>query len=584
MIKTSKVCICILLLLNSINFVSAEIFTIGSGSTCGYSQLQSAIDDAINNNDLENELRLVDDGSFNQQSFTLLQTQLKRTHIVGGFATCKDAINNSISGKTLIDAQDSQTTSPIFSIISSVAGTNSLEDFSIKFSHLILQGSKSVKGGAIYLENISTAIEDTEILNNEADLGGAIYCQSDLTIAGLLIRESNISENHASNNGGGLYIADDITPFSTSGCYTIIGADNTNTIFHNNIADNGGGAVYIGENLSDIFFGQGIFEGNRAKNGGAIYAHSGASSILAVIENNTASEKGGAVFLDNSAISSNFLHIQGEIRNNTAGMSGGAFYTNSIELHLYNSVIENNHAPVGSLATSKRNLTIDRVTILHHENSASLFEIEQTNLNDHFSSIYIGHSIIKANNNIKNLINAAKSRLTLVNSYVVDNQVNAHLVQKGMSPNGISTNIDRLDFLTIAGNTVNQSIFSFNDNIFELKNNIIWQPNNALFNMTNVNPNYKCNIVSSETEALNGIHNVTVNPQFVSAENGDYHVQISSPAIDYCEVDSFAFRVTDIDGNNGIHDIEFIPNRFGSFDIGADQKDPWEYIFVNGFE
>ena len=102
--------------------------------------------------------------------------------------------------------------------------------------------------------------------------------------------------------------------------------------------------------------------------------------------------------------------------------------------------------------------------------------------------------------------------------------------------------------------------------------------------MINVNANYNCNIVSSETNTLNGTHNVIVNPLFVSAVNGDYHVQTLSPAIDYCEADSFHFELTDIDGDNGIHDIDFIPDRFGTFDIGADQKKPIEYIFVNGYE
>jgi predicted outer membrane repeat protein len=582
-----KISLCCCLLLLS-HFAHADIVTVGAGLSCDFSDLQNAIDTVLVNQDLENELRLVNDGSFDDKSYSVVIKQIKHIKIQGGFANCEDAEGNNITEKTVIDSGNKQNTSPTFSFVSSIIPDPVAGRPEIHMSHLVMQNSSSESGGAVYIENVWSEIDHSDFINNRAINGGALYCKSDLSFSFLIFRHTKFINNHAEGDGGALYLAGNTSANSGFGCSTYIGEQMLPTdenLFESNSAGHFGGAVFIGDYLGDTLFGQGMFQQNSALRGGVLYINSGVSSLAGYFINNSATEKGGVVFIrPTQGQTANSLFSDSYFINNSAGESAGLIYLEkNVAIHIDLSKIENNHAPTASVAESYGNLTLRNSQIINHNQSANLFYGDSAN--ETISKLRIYSSEVRNNTNLESLINFPKGSVKIATSYLVENEVNQSLIIKGENVFNNSQNTDLFDFLTVAGNTMNNSIFHFTNNIVELKNNIFWQSGHDLFSGFNIDATYNCNLVSSHSAQINGVHNIISDPKFLGGVPFDYHVRIDSPAVDYCENGhSFAFSTNDSDGDDGQQDIQFIANEFGAVDIGADQIDASNVLFANSFE
>lgn len=172
----------------------------------------------------------------------------------------------------------------------------------------------SGNGGAIYLNTGNLAINKGSIINNNALSGGAIFLGGGtFTING----ETTISGNNAtSSNGGGIYMS--------GGSLTV----NGNTVMDGNKADSGnGGGVYMADGTLTINASRTLAaDGNSARSGGVIYMVKGSmisnGTIKAgVTKANTASENGGAIYLNSGNLTLN----DGSFLNNSA-KSGGSIY------------------------------------------------------------------------------------------------------------------------------------------------------------------------------------------------------------------------------------------------------------------
>ncbi len=211
-------------------------------------------------------------------------------------------------------------------------------------------------GGAISLvEADSLIIINSTISHNSAtNDGGGLYINSAAySVTALIITNSNISNNYASTLGGGVY-----TFYHESGSGSSVTINNSD--ISNNSAAVGGGvfsstyASYSGYSSSSFFsftLNNSIINNNSAtiEDGGGIVVTF--PSILisnSTISDNYSNKNGGGIFvIPTSYFSPSFLITNSIINNNTANSKGGGIYTNSSDFTITNSTINNNSGRSG---------------------------------------------------------------------------------------------------------------------------------------------------------------------------------------------------------------------------------------------
>ena len=181
------------------------------------------------------------------------------------------------------------------------------------------QDSYVAHGGAIYNSGTLELTLESEIMNNAAKEGGAIYNIDTSSILGGA--DINIEQNYAVSFGGAIYNSGEIAldcVFNNNGyrgeeltqkggaIYNTNKVEFMNSINCNYNKANYGGAIYcVGEN-TDISLGAEVFYiGNyAAKEGGAIYLDEAKNVVFASDEfyGNYAGESGGAIMLNYGAI------------------------------------------------------------------------------------------------------------------------------------------------------------------------------------------------------------------------------------------------------------------------------------------
>lgn len=204
-------------------------------------------------------------------------------------------------------------------------------------------------GGAIYSQGTKKSADGLEDDDIHREWGywdkenEQYYYEDEMFTATLNISNSEFTDNTASKAGGAIY--------STAGLVSL--ADNT---FSGNIAGSNGGALYLAPDSKQVEIARSEFRGNKAQkgSGGAIYSSSGneitisgrrriisenlpASSYDTEFYNNTASEKGGAVYLASDSIL-NLNTTSGDVtfRGNKAKL-GNDIYLTSSELNVLGS-------------------------------------------------------------------------------------------------------------------------------------------------------------------------------------------------------------------------------------------------------
>lgn len=182
-------------------------------------------------------------------------------------------------------------------------------------------------GGAVYIHNYNSTDTPQSGESFSYDIGKEVYFQG-----------------NSAHHGGGLAIRindEGSLPNSTKFYVNINGAT-----FLNNTARDEAGALKIdlGSSKYDLSLNlnSGLFDGNSAPNGGAIYSWKGKVSSAAdgscKFINNTASNSGSAIFVNNST----FTLQNAEISNNTATNGNGAVYVTNSTMTMENGNIYNN--------------------------------------------------------------------------------------------------------------------------------------------------------------------------------------------------------------------------------------------------
>jgi predicted outer membrane repeat protein len=213
-------------------------------------------------------------------------------------------------------------------------------------------GYFSQGGGAIFNADYNIAtIKSSTFTGNTAYYGGAIF-QSD---AGLTLDHDIISNNHADEYGGGLFL---YYPTSIASCTitsNYAGSDGggiysddrqyiTGSTISNNQAEGDGGGIYQESGYSMTLTND-IITGNKADNGAGIYNEGSTFLITSCkINQNKATYEGGGIYTDGGLTSL----VSSQVNSNTAGSEGGGLYIESGTIGLQNSQVEYNKAgPIG---------------------------------------------------------------------------------------------------------------------------------------------------------------------------------------------------------------------------------------------
>ncbi|MCK4654972.1 MAG: hypothetical protein KAU01_11075 [Candidatus Cloacimonetes bacterium] len=308
-----------------------------------------------------------------------------------------------------------------------------------------------------------------------------------------------------------------------------------------------------GEDSTAVLYGFTIQNG-FANNGGGIYIINNSIPILKHLKIlNNLGTYGGGFFISGCFFEQTFDHIIFD--SNMGAGNGGNLYISNSTVSITNSII--NHGDAfsygGGIICSNSDLDFEKVQI--NNNCASFG-----------AGIYSGgcdislrkSMIINNGSESGSAIMGLNTDLEIINSIIADNGCYEHGVISCSTANDVYI-INSL-LINNTAQSPNGSLFYGIDFIF---NSIIWN---------NTEPHLSSSTIVHYSDIQNGwtgISNIDADPLFINPDNGDFHLQDSSPCIgagiDHIEITGnwYYAPLFDIEGNPR-------PNPAGSMpDMGA---------------
>ena len=375
-------------------------------------------------------------------------------------------------------------------------------------------------GGAIYCEfHSKPTVLNCTFSGNSADYGGAIHCD---ICSSPTIQDCTFSDNSARCGGA---IA----------CHSSSNPVIVNCVFNDNSAtgadtDNGGGAIYC--NCSNPSVSNCTFSGNEATNGfgGAVLCYSSSPSLAdCTFSDNSAHKTGGAIYC---RYNSKPTIVNCVFSNNTADDKGGAiFCKKNSSVKITNCTFSNNSASYygGAIyCTDSSGPTVTNCVFCGNSasnNGGAIYCVSSapTATNCTFSgneaTNFFGGAIVCS----------SSSTFTLNNSILWGNSAGAGGNEIYIDDTGSSCVLNYC--------CVNSTGYGFGSGV---PTTTIDDSNNCIF----------------------------VNPQFVDAAGGDYHLKDTSPCIDAGDNGYVPSGVDkDLDGNERI--VDGNNDGTATVDIGA---------------
>jgi len=311
------------------------------------------------------------------------------------------------------------------------------------------------------------------------------------------------------------------------------------------------------ENETCIIQGLTIQNG-KANNGGGISGHSSLATIEYNKISNNSALSGGGIYNCDGIIRNNV------IKNNTASANSGGGLTFCDGVILGNIISENSSG--GGLYGCSG--IIENNDITNNSNNA-LYSCDSEILNNRITNnsgtgIYYGRKTIK--NNI--IMNNGDGGVRDWDGPIINNVIAFNSENYG---GGLYYCRGNIENNTIFGNIAQQQ----GGGVYEcpyIKNCIVWgnsapkYPQIYIYTGSSIKPDVSYSCIQDWTEG--GVGNISDDPQFVDAENGDYHLQVISPCIDAGRI--IEDVTTDIEGNQRGFNGSTEPRGDGSdYDIGA---------------
>ena len=229
----------------------------------------------------------------------------------------------------------------------------------------IITGGRATDGGGIYVhENGTLIFRGGTITGNESTLdGGGVYVNGTMQMTG-----GKISGNTADSDGGGIHVGKGGTLIFDGGVIsdnkatkdgggvrvsgTLTCSDNAAKLpsaIENNSAGETGGGVYV-DSDGALHLAYATVSGNTAKNGGGLNVHLGEDTPTGKIEHctitgNTATGSGGGIRMSKSGRT--LLIESSTVADNTAGEDGGGIYAREGAVSMDQCTISGNTAEKG---------------------------------------------------------------------------------------------------------------------------------------------------------------------------------------------------------------------------------------------
>ncbi|MEO7916865.1 MAG: hypothetical protein ABIR16_04415, partial [Dokdonella sp.] len=296
----------LLILLVSAPSAFASTFKVGTDLNCTHSTIQAAVNAANANPGLDHII-IANNGNYTAQAVKIQQAQ--PLTISGGYATCATTQQSAV--RTIVSGAGGSADS-VFTVEPGSAD--------VLFDTLFIRdgddSSIHYGGGIDYTGSGALTLNNVSLTQNEAGYGGGLSARGtgpDATV--LFLGETIISNNVATQDGGGVHLRDTITLYALEPRTAIwlnraTGMANSPPGTYHGY---GGGMTALGSAkayIGSTGYGIGVFRDNTARAGGGI----------AALE----SDGGGRVFLFTTDPTT-----PQKVSGNRATDAGGAFYADA---------------------------------------------------------------------------------------------------------------------------------------------------------------------------------------------------------------------------------------------------------------
>ncbi|WP_395681412.1 hypothetical protein [Dokdonella sp.] len=472
---------------------------------------------------------------------------------------------------------------PVVDIDGSIAGDARRFQVTLGSQLEITGGNRVGNGGGVRVRgNAVLTLYETDIHDNTATNGGGVAVEATASGVPNLIMVGNqaaatVQNNHASQDGGGMYCVD-----ATLYC------DRYCLVAGNTAGGNGGGvaqqacgtSIYPSNSSGPTDPNVGLRLNAATGHGGGAWVSGGYFSLggnaplrLAPVVGNSAGGSGGGLYFTGLGSASNMQRAV-QFDGNQAGVDGGALYADSGFLQLDSSLTGGCGGDMERCARFRANHAgaVGGAVALSGNAHALMWNVMFAN-NDalHASVMQIG---------------ASGAGATLTNAHIAGNHGAAELLRSS------GGNFD-LRYVTIADNGSDDSALIRFDapGGFAASNSLLYDDNGAGTGLVVATPNgttygVDCVLVH-EDSALAGQANVThvivADPQWDTS--GLYPAGLhvpgpDSPAVDACGAGTGT--IPDLLGVARPQDLPK-PDGLGPYDMGAIERLP-DRIFANGFE
>jgi predicted outer membrane repeat protein len=580
------------------NKQGTNFVTVGDGNDCDFRLGTTKIQSAINSG--ATEIRIASNDTY-EEIISINNPAINLT-LRGGFANCTDADNNIQSN----NPQDYTQITRADGLSGSVFNINALpQGNTTTFENLKIiggNGQNATSGGSIQLGSTDSDV----VLNNmwltqginNATGGGLSIISSNSTV---ILNNSAIFENIA-NQGGGIY-CNDFSGLNKRA--TIILADDSRLDNNSSVVNAGGAYISTGCFLAS-FAGNatanmslGIFSNKTDGDGGGIYANNGANIL---IFGHTLCDLTGACFGNTLSPASVNLNSANDdfLTANSGDENGGGIYATGVGTDVTITagyLIAN--TTNGGLGGGGAVAVFDTASITVNHPGLDCWSLEKCNSFDentaHFggaiysneSTVNVSHTFFENNRANSGLIVFSSGGSTTIESSVVFNNGNDGVVR--YSDNYLFSIVggNEMNILhsTIANNFAETAVFIVSaisvGTTLNLHSSIVHDQNSGdIISPSSGVVSSNCNI-THEIISLTGTNNIVDDPEFVNSAQGDYHLQASSPAVDYCHQILTTLN-KDIEFQEQGYDILSISNFLGSYDIGADEFYDKTFLTVGG--
>lgn len=574
----------------------AAIYRVGAGSSCTHATIQSAIDTAAATPGVADSIRVTRSLAYDDVE---LDIEDQSVVLEGGYATCStespDGTRTILTGNgddsvlrirghgdvTLQRLTLTGGHQPRF--VYGYGGGMQISGgpHQVSLSGVLVTGNDAGHGGGISLVNDESDASgdvrlrlgnDTVVSNNSAGYapvagdagihGGGIYC-SHATIEMNGDGSTSILSNSAQTDGGGIGAADCTVTIAPRGVFASF-----NGIVLNTAGRDGGGILAAGDTDIDLYTAHAdrpvyVAANIAEREGGGIKLNSGAhvDAWDLILEGNRSYGEGGgvSVFTDYHSSGRAYFGMHGTV----GGAPADAVNCNpALRCNRISQNVAQNHSDELQQAAAVRVKTTDNEVF--GEAVLATAALRGTLIENN-----VGANLVRIRQEC-DFSGAARNSVELFGTAIVGNAVSGSLILNADAPYNCHGEL-LVRASTIAGNAIGgTNVIGSTDHV-EVQRSIIWQPGVRVLDAGSLEADQVQYLLASDLAGIPASTlNFTADPRFVDLDHGDFHLQASSPAIDYAPTSSDP----EADEQTRSVNLALVPDidGFGPQDLGADER------------